>query len=77
MLKCILLIVQVLKGYVQLYCLDSNGKQLRYSRIVLIPLDLDLTQYLHGVLEEQKYTRRLIKKKVTFKIIKTRKKTFK
>ena len=77
MLKCILLIVQVLKGYVQLYCLDSNGKQLRYSRIVLIPLDLDLTQYLHGVLEEQKYTRRLIKKKVTFKIIKTRKQTFK
>ena len=74
MLKYALLVVQVLKSYVQLYCLDSNGKQIRYS--LLISLDLDLTQYLHGVVEEQKYARRLIKKG-TFKLIKTKKEAFK
>ena len=37
-------------SYVQLYFLDSNGKQTRYS--LLISLDLDLTQYLQGVVEE-------------------------
>ena len=51
MLKYTILIAQVLKSYVQLYCLDSNGKQIRYS--FLISLDSDLTQYLHGVVEEQ------------------------
>ena len=54
----------VLKSCVQLYCLDSNGKQIRYS--LLISLDLDLTQYLYGVVEEQKYTRRLIKEEEYF-----------
>ena len=42
----------------------------------LISLDLDLTQYLHGVVEEQKYGRRLIKNG-TFKLIKTKKEAFK
>ena len=74
MLKHTLLVVQVLKSYVHLYCLDSNGKQIRYS--LLISLDLDLTQYLHGVVEEQKYGRRLIKNG-TFKLIKTKKEAFK
>ena len=60
MLKYTLLIVSVLKSYMQLNCLDSNSKQIRYSRLIF--LDLDSTQYLHGVVEEQKYARRLIKK---------------
>ena len=60
MLKYTLLTVEVLKSYVQLYCLDSNGKQIRY--FLLISLDLDLTQHFHVVVEEQKHTKRLMKK---------------
>ena len=64
-----------MKSYVQLCCLNFNDKQVRYSLFIF--LDLDVTQYLHGVVEEQRYTKRLIKKKGTFNIIKTKKQAFK
>ena len=44
--------------------IDSNDKQIDY--FLLIYLDLDLVQYLHGNAEEEKYTNTLIKIKENF-----------
>ena len=48
----------------QLYHLDSNGKQTGYYHLICV--DLDLTQYLHGILEEETYTKLLAEKKRNF-----------